>query len=70
MAETFSVMPLAGLAAGLVTGRLPRLCGAGALGDVNAADGSTAAGEFGVLCSDVAGITSGVRVQRLDGEGA
>jgi 3-oxoacyl-[acyl-carrier-protein] synthase II len=53
-AETFSVTPLAGVAAVLLTGRLP-------MSDLPHAEGAGAEG-VAVLCTDYAGTVSGVRV--------
>ncbi len=62
LAETFSVMPLAGIAAGLLSGRLPRLWSSA---DVTNADGE--ADEFAVLCSDYRGVCSAASVRRISG---
>ena len=62
LAETFSVMPLAGIAAGLLSGRLPRLWSSA---DVTNADGE--ADEFAVLCSDYTGVCSAASVRRISG---
>jgi hypothetical protein len=64
IAEVFSVTPLAGIAAALLGGRLPRLCGNGA------AMGPSDAGNaryFGVFCTDFTGVVSAVRVERMEG---
>jgi hypothetical protein len=74
VAETFSVGPLAAVAAVLLTGKLPALFGPGPGGPEGGRGGERAAGlaratasqtppeSFGVLCSDYAGLVSGCRV--------
>ncbi|HWE97288.1 MAG TPA: beta-ketoacyl-[acyl-carrier-protein] synthase family protein [Tepidisphaeraceae bacterium] len=63
VAETFSVMPLAAIAAGLLTGRMPKL-----LGDLRAkagmrpATGDEQPDEFAVLCSDYTRVLSAALV--------
>jgi hypothetical protein len=64
--EGFSVTPLAAVAATLVSGKLPRLLGAGLPADVRAADGTEPVESFGVLATDYTGLVSAVRVARAD----
>ena len=67
IAETFSVMPLAGLAAAVLTGRVPRLHG-GLPPNTNhlgAASGEESAQRFVVLCSDPQGPLAAAAVRRL-----
>jgi 3-oxoacyl-(acyl-carrier-protein) synthase len=65
IAETFSVTPLAALAAVLLTGRAPRLLGNGIARHehLNSAAGNEAADSFAILCADYAG---GLTVACLD----
>jgi 3-oxoacyl-[acyl-carrier-protein] synthase II len=74
VAETFSVGPLAAVAAVLLTGKLPALFGPGPNGPKGEPGGARASGlaratasqappeSFGVLCTDYAGLVSGCRV--------
>ncbi len=70
VAECFSAMPLAAIAAVLLGGRLPPLVGGGAAGlaqrgearQIQPAGGDEQPREFGVLCSDYAGGISAVRI--------
>jgi hypothetical protein len=65
MAETFSVGPLAGIAAVLLTGRLPALFGPGPGGRGNVVASTAAvAPSFTVLCTDHVGLVSGCRIER------
>ncbi|MDG2053699.1 MAG: beta-ketoacyl-[acyl-carrier-protein] synthase family protein [Phycisphaerales bacterium] len=59
MAETFSVMPLASMAAVLLTGRMPHLLGpARDLGAYLKPAHTTSIGAFSVLCTDITGIAA------------
>lgn len=64
IAETFSVGPLAGIAALLLTGRLPRLLSPEAQfpGHLTGATGDEPVTEAVVIGSDLSGVCSGVRV--------
>ena len=66
IAECSSALPLAGIAAVLLTGRLPRpvmnLKGFGGTADPNASREAT---EFAAISTDYAGAVSGVRIERL-----
>lgn len=64
ISETYSVGPLAGIAAALLGGKLPRLLGDGwdANSSVRAAAGDESIRSFAALCSDFSGPVSGVRV--------
>lgn len=63
VAETFSVMPLAAIAAGLLTGRLPaHLQPDGVGGAAHPARGSELASTFGVVVRDVFGPICGVMI--------
>jgi hypothetical protein len=66
-AETFSVMPLVGAAAGLLTGRLPRYTGECPLeGDrLAAAAGDEATASFAVVARDPFGVIGGARLSVL-----
>jgi hypothetical protein len=60
LAETFSVGPLAAVAAVLLTRRMPPLFGEGPGGDLLPATGAEAAGDpIAVLCTDYVGLVSG-----------
>jgi 3-oxoacyl-[acyl-carrier-protein] synthase II len=61
VAEHFSASPLLGVAATLLTGRLPRMLQP--LRDVSPADGSEAAERFAAICTDFTGCVSGVLVE-------
>lgn len=64
VSECFSALPLFGLAAVLLDGRLPKLLGPG-LQDAEGfrrANGSEICGDFGVLATDFTGLVSGVRI--------
>jgi 3-oxoacyl-[acyl-carrier-protein] synthase II len=62
VAESFSATPLLGLAAALLTGRLPRLRGGGEVNGLSAATGAEAIESFGVLATDYSGLVSGLRI--------
>ena len=62
VAETFSVSSLAGIAATLLSGKMPRLLGNGCNGDVPAASGEDRADSFSAICTDFTGCVSGVRI--------
>jgi hypothetical protein len=68
VAESFSVTPLLGLAATLLTGRMPRLRGGGGGGalaevsGVTAAKGSETADLVAAICTDYTGAVTGVRL--------
>ena len=64
VAECFSVLPLAGIAAVLVTGRLPRLLIAAPRGP-HPADGTAAPDRFAALATDYAGAVSAVAIQPI-----
>ncbi|MEX2214767.1 MAG: beta-ketoacyl-[acyl-carrier-protein] synthase family protein [Phycisphaeraceae bacterium] len=66
-ADAFSVTPLAGIAAALLTGRLPRLrCEPAKLGlTATAATGNDRATNFAVLCTDFQGLLTGIRLAAL-----
>jgi hypothetical protein len=82
VAETFSVGPLAAAAAVLLTGRLPALFGDGPDGHgsrdgcaaratrARGSDGIVAPTDFGVLCTDYAGLVSGCRIGLCERSGA
>ncbi len=63
LAECFSVTPLAGLAAVLLSGRVPRFKGPRPIGSY-AATGDEQPASFGVIATDYAGGMSGVRVSK------
>ena len=60
--EIHSVMALAGIAAGLLNGRLPRLLG-GASGIIGAALPDEPVRKFGVVCSDYTGLLSAAEIE-------
>ncbi len=64
MSETYSVSPLAGIAAVLLSGRLPRLLGEGwkAGGPIRPASGDESVESFAALCTDFSGPASGARI--------
>lgn len=62
VAETHSVMPLAGIAAVLLTRQLPRLLGRNWPPDVPVLASSDTISQFAVLCSDYTGILSAAKV--------
>ncbi|MEX0746280.1 MAG: beta-ketoacyl-[acyl-carrier-protein] synthase family protein [Phycisphaeraceae bacterium] len=63
--ELFSAGPLAAIATGLLTAKLPRLDGGLPAGTaLNAATGDESADDFAVLCTDFTGGMSAVRVHR------
>ncbi len=72
IAETFSVGPLAGIAAVLLSGKLPRLLGEGGGsgtfangGGVLAATGDENVESFATLCTDRTGCVAGAGIRRL-----
>jgi hypothetical protein len=64
MAETFSVSPLVGLAAALLSRKMPRLLGGSwkADGEVRAASGEEPIDSVAAICTDFTGAVCGVRV--------
>ena len=60
VAEHFSATPLLGIAAGLLTGRLPRMLQP--LREIRGADGTEPADRFAAVCTDFTGCVSGVLV--------
>jgi len=64
VAESFSVGPLLGLAATLLSGRLPRLRGGGLanVAQLTPATGDERPESVAALCTDYAGVVSGLRV--------
>ena len=61
VAEHFSASPLLGVAAALLTGRLPRMLQP--LRDLAAADGTEPAERFAAICTDFTGCVSGVLIE-------
>jgi 3-oxoacyl-[acyl-carrier-protein] synthase II len=59
VAESFSATPLLGIAAALVSGKLPRLLGPLAASGVEPACCEKLDSAFGVLCTDYSGVVSG-----------
>jgi 3-oxoacyl-[acyl-carrier-protein] synthase II len=64
IAESFSVLPLVGLAAAMLSGKMPRLLGGGwdNHGEISPADGRECVDSVAAICTDLNGAVSGVRL--------
>jgi hypothetical protein len=64
VAESFSAGPLLGIAAVLLTGRMPALLGDSLceIESIRKATGHERPGTFGVLCMDYTGLVSGAKI--------
>ncbi|MCH8966521.1 MAG: hypothetical protein IID43_02495, partial [Planctomycetes bacterium] len=65
VAECFSVLPMAGLAAVLLSGRMPR-CLTPRVPGVRAACGDERPDSIGILCTDYNGMISGIRIRLVE----
>jgi 3-oxoacyl-(acyl-carrier-protein) synthase len=66
VAESFSAMPLLGIAAALASGRIPTLLGSLDAADVRPACREKMNSVFGVLCTDYSGVVSGATLSPIE----